>query len=45
MSLLNIFKGYDGELTVKLIRWMYLDNNQTHPPTKEVGWSALLGEN
>lgn len=24
MSLLNIFKGWDGELTVKLIHWMYL---------------------
>jgi len=26
MSLLNIFKGWDGELTVKLSHWMYLDN-------------------
>jgi len=26
MCLLNIFKGWDGELTVKLIHWMYLDN-------------------
>ncbi len=30
MSLLNTFKGWDGELTVKLMQWWYLDKKTYH---------------
>ena len=30
MSLLNKFKGWDGELTVKLMQWWYLDKKTYH---------------
>lgn len=37
MSLLNKFKGWDGELTVKLIHWVCQDNARDQPPLLAVG--------